>query len=85
MREEIKAFEKTLIELGFTLNSFNENYKKKPVNSYEINFSKNTKYYLLKKYRGKKYVLRLEDKYLLYETFDYKDMIDFLIKGYKEI
>lgn len=81
MREEIKAFEKTLIELGFTLNSFNENYK---INSYEINFSKNKKCYLLKKYRGKKYVLRLEDKYLLYETFDYKDMIDFLIKGYKE-
>lgn len=81
MREEIKAFEKTLIELGFTLNSFNENYK---INSYEINFSKNKNCYLLKKYRGKKYVLRLEDKYLLYETFDYKDMIDFLIKGYKE-
>ena len=90
MREEIKAFKKTLIELGFTLNSFYqmyyyENNIKKPVNSYEINFSKNKKCYLLKKYRGDKYVLRLENKYLIYETFDYKNMIDFLVKGYKGV
>ncbi len=90
MREEIKAFEKTLIGLGFTLNSFNkmyyyENNIKKPVNSYEINFSKNKNCYLLKKYRGNEYVLRLENKYLICETFDYKNMIDFLVKGYKGV
>ncbi|SUW05078.1 hypothetical protein [Brachyspira pilosicoli] len=84
MREEIKAFEKTLIELGFTLNSFNqmycyENNRKKPVNSYEINFSKNKNCYSLKKYIGNEYTLRLENKYLIYETFDHKNMIDYLI------
>ena len=89
MHEEIKVFEKTLIELGFTLNSFNqmykyENYKKKRVNSYEISFYKNKNCYLLKKYRGNEYVLRLENKYIIYETFDCKNMIDFLVKGYKD-
>lgn len=89
MCEEIKAFEKTLIELGFTLNSFNqmyyyENDLKKPVNSYEINFSKKKNCYSLKKYIGNEYTLRLENKHLIYETFDHKNMIDFLVKGYKE-
>ena len=89
MREEIKAFEKTLIELGFTLNSFNqmyyyENNLKKPVNSYEINFSKNKNCYSLKKYIGNEYTGRLENKHLIYETVDHKNMIAFLVKGYKE-
>ena len=56
-----------------------ENNLKKPVNSYEINFSKNKNCYSLKKYIGNEYTLRLENKYLIYETFDYKNMIDYLI------
>ena len=90
MRDEIKAFEKTLIELGFTLNSFNqmyyyENNLKKSVNSYEINFSKNKNCYSLKKYNiDGSYALTFNSKFLEYQTNDYKNMIAFLVKGYKE-
>lgn len=89
MKNEIKTFEKTLIKLGFTLTWFEQNYRyenniKKVIDDYKIHFSKNYFYELIKSAKFQNYVLKKNDS-VIYETSDYKDMINFLTKIYEEV
>lgn len=91
MEEEIKAFEKTLIDLGCELTNFLQRYSyddkgiKKSIDNYEIWFAKGINYFSLKKYGRDRYVLKFDFYHIEHETTNYKDMIDYLIKKYKEV